>query len=131
MGKIGDRISVLLIAFSVVSVVGAAGVVVHYQTQIDDADEAVEERDDRIEELERELNETDRELRDARLELDELRGIEQRVEGLESRNEDLRSLVTQADADVLDGYAEVHRRCRQAEDCSVPEDSPPLNRTAE
>lgn len=131
MSEIGGRTSALLIAVSVISVAGAAGVTVYYQTQMDGAGDAVDERDERIKQLEQELDETERELREARLELDELRGIEQEVRGLESRNEDLRELLTQGDdADVLGDYTEVYQRCQRAENCSVPEDSrAPLNRT--
>ncbi len=131
MGEIGGRINAFLIAVSVVSVVGAAGVTVYYQTQMDGVGNAVDERNERIAELEEELDETEQELRDARLELDELRGIEQRVEGLESRNEDLRRLLTQGDDAVTDDYDELYTRCDHADGCSVEGVGEPVNRTGD
>jgi len=121
MDTIGGKVSVFMIAVTVVSLLGMAGVTAYYQERletteastqetVDQKDERIEEKDEKIEELETELNETEEELNDARLELEELRGIEQRVSGLEARNEDLRDLVT----GQVDDATEAERRRRQA-----------------
>lgn len=101
MNAIGGRMSALMIAVVVFSVVGTAGVSLYYQDRVVEAEDRVQEREDRIEKLEANLSETKenlsetrRELNDAELEVEELRGIEQRVQGMEAKNDDLRDLIT-------------------------------------
>jgi chromosome segregation ATPase len=114
MDTIGGKMSAFMIAVTVVSLLGVAGVTAYYQERLEKTEgamqDSIDQKENRIEELEAELNETENELEDARLELEELRGIEQRVIGLEARNEDLRSLLT----GQVSGAEEAERRRRQA-----------------